>query len=78
MPKITPEHEMRAKILNVARELKCEQDVLKIFHKYDGLLKNCTNEQEKRAIAVMANLEIHRFLTPTPGGIMIDGIWFEK
>lgn len=61
MKKTPSEQETRAKILKTARQYNCEGDILKIFSKYDALLANCTNPQERSAIATMGIMEIHNF-----------------
>jgi hypothetical protein len=69
--KILSEAETRKNILEIARHLGCEGDVIQIFNKYDGLLKNCTNEEEKKAIGLMGNMEIHRLLSSDPGDLVV-------
>lgn len=69
--KILSEAETRKNILEIARNLGCEGDVIEIFTKYDRLLKNCTNEEEKKAIGLMGNIEIHRLLSSDPGEILV-------
>lgn len=69
--KILSEAETRKNILEIARHLGCEGDVVEIFNKYDRLLKNCTNEEEKKAIGLMGNMEIHRLLSSDPGEIVV-------
>jgi len=72
MPKkILSEHETRKNMLEIARMLGCEGDVIEIFNKYDGLLKNCSNAQERQAISIMGNMEIHRLLSSEPGELVV-------
>lgn len=71
--KILSERETRTSMLEVARHLGCEGDVLEIFNKYDKLLHNCTNEEEKKAISLMGNIEIHRLLNSDPGELIVGG-----
>jgi len=71
--KILSELETRNNILKAAKQLGCEKDVIQIFNKYDLLLRNCTNLQEREAISTMGNLEIHRLLSSTPGELSING-----
>jgi hypothetical protein len=70
--KVASEMETRKNILEYARSLNCEGDVIEILNKYDALLKNCTNEQERKAISVMGNIEMHRLLSSDPGELIID------
>lgn len=74
MPKkILSEQETRKNMLEIARMLGCEGDVIEIFNKYDVLLRNCTNAQERQAISTMGNIEIHRLLSSDPGELIIGG-----
>lgn len=70
--KILSEAQTRKNILEIARHLGCDGDVIEIFNKYDRLLKNCTNEEEKKAIGIMGNMEIHKLLSSDPGELIID------
>jgi len=60
--KLLNEQETRKKLLESGRAWGFEGDLLKIFDKYDKLLKNCTNQQEREAIAAMGAQEINRLL----------------
>lgn len=71
--KILSEAETRKNILEIARHLGCEGDVIEIFNKYDNLLRNCTNQEEKKAIGLMGNMEIHRLLSSDPGELLVGG-----
>lgn len=71
MSNILNERQTRANVLKVARELKCEQDVLQIFAKWDKLLIRETNPQIKEMIALAANEEIHFFLNSRPGFLLV-------
>jgi hypothetical protein len=71
--KLLSEAEMRRNMLEIARHLGCEGDVIEIFNKYDGLLRNCTNAQERHAIGIMGNMEIHRLLSSDPGELLVGG-----
>lgn len=72
-PKIANEMQMRRGILATARAWGCEKDVLKIFERYDRLLKNCTNPTERYQIGVMGAAEVHKLLG-CRGPLVIDGI----
>ena len=45
--KVMPEWETRKKLLHHAKLVGCEGDMLKLFAKFDKLMKNCTNNKEK-------------------------------
>jgi hypothetical protein len=69
--KILSEQETRKNMLEIARSLGCEGDVIELFAKYDKLMNNCTNVQELQAISVMGNIEIHRLLSSDPGELIV-------
>lgn len=54
------EHETRLKLFGYAKQLGCEKDLVQILQKYDNVLKGCTNMIERRQMAVMANIEVHK------------------
>lgn len=58
---VVPESQFRTRLLNLAKNAGCEDDLKKIFNRYDNLLRNCTNPQERKAISIMGIAEIHRF-----------------
>jgi len=60
--KVLPEKETRFRLLKHARLVGCEGDMRLLFEKYDKLLKNCTNEQERQDIAKLGAYEIYRLL----------------
>lgn len=60
--KILSEQETRKRILTHARMNNCERDMLLLFAKYDKLLRNCTNEAERRDISKLACIEVYRLL----------------
>ncbi|HVI42063.1 MAG TPA: hypothetical protein VM577_15535 [Anaerovoracaceae bacterium] len=67
------EVEMRRNILNHAKSMGFEGDIQKIFDRYDNLLKNCTNPEEKYQIQIMAVAELHKAMC-CPGALIIDGV----
>lgn len=74
MPKkILSEKETRQNILEIARHLKCEGDVLQIFAKYDALLARETNPQIRQAISIAGNEELHNLLSSKPGYLVVNG-----
>ena len=56
------EKETRKKLLESGKAWGFEGDLLKIFDKYDKLLKSCSNPQEREAIAIMGAQEINKLL----------------
>lgn len=54
------EAETRAKLYSLARWLGCDVELRQIFDRYDRLMKNCTDPNEKKQMSVMANVEVHR------------------
>lgn len=60
---IKSEQEMRKQILNFAKALKCVPDVMAIFNKYDLLLKQATNVNEKYQIGVAGVTELHKLFS---------------
>lgn len=67
------EKETRANIMRHAKRLGCEGDIQKIFDKYDRALKNCTNEMERKHIAHVGAVEIHKYLS-CRGALVVDGV----
>lgn len=76
--KILSEQETRKHILEMARHLGCEGDVIEIFNKYDSLLKRCTNPMERQAISIAGNEELHFLLSSRPGFIIIGDKYIGK
>ena len=70
--KVLSEKETRKRILKHARLLGFEQDMLKLWEKYDNLLRNCTNEKERADIAKLGAVETYRLLGGG-GELYIDG-----
>jgi hypothetical protein len=61
MSKPMNEKQSRKRLLDWAREFGAEAQLLKIFSRYDDLLKGCKTPEEKEAIQIMGNVEIHDF-----------------
>jgi hypothetical protein len=55
-----PEAQTRKKLFTLAKRLGCDFELKKIFTRYDELLKKCPNALERKQIAVMANVEVHK------------------
>jgi hypothetical protein len=60
--KVLDERETRKRLLIHARMLGFEKDMLLLFAKYDKLLRNCTNEQERLDIGKMGAYEAYKLL----------------
>lgn len=56
------EKETRKRFLNAAREAGFEKEMLMLFAKYDRLLRNCTNEEERKGLAEYACYEVYSLL----------------
>jgi hypothetical protein len=70
--KVLDERETRRRILTHARLVGCEKDMLLLFAKFDKLLRNCTNAQEREDIGKMGIYEIYRLLGGG-GELYVDG-----
>jgi hypothetical protein len=66
------EKESRRKLLSLARGYGAEADLLKIFKRYDDLLKGCKTDEERKAVATMGCLEVHNFFGGD-GGLTVGG-----
>ena len=66
------EQQFRRSLLQQARNLGCEGDLIQIFEKFDKALKGCTNEQEIRHIQVVGAAEVHK-LFGCRGGLTVNG-----
>ena len=60
--KILDEKETRKKMISFARQMGSEKELLLLFAKYDNLLRNCSNEKERRDIGKLGALEIFKLL----------------
>ena len=60
--KVLNERETRARLLTHARMVGCEKDMLLLFAKYDKLLRNCTNDKERRDISQLGAVEVYQLL----------------
>ena len=59
---ITDEKTYRANLMKEARLIGCEKELVLLFAKFDGLLRNCTNQEERKNIGMLGILEISRLL----------------
>ena len=57
---IAPEYIFRKNMLDVARSLKCENELKQIFDKFDKLLRNCTNDTERSHISALGVQEVNQ------------------
>lgn len=71
MSKIKNEAETRRGMIEAARILGCEGDLLQIFHKYDTMLKRCTNPIEREQISLEANTQVHYLNSKYPGLLQV-------
>lgn len=58
---VKTEKQSRKNLLGWAREFGAEAELLKIFARYDDLIKGCKSKEDLDMIQVMGNLEIHNF-----------------
>lgn len=71
-PAITPEKKFRKHILIMAKNLGCYMEIKQIMEKYDNILKNCTNELERKQIGTMGIAEIHKYFF-LRGALVVNG-----
>ena len=71
---IHDEEETRKRILQMAGLMgyECEEQMKRLFYKFDTLLKNCKNRKERRDISKLAILEVYRLLDAYDS-IYVDG-----
>lgn len=69
--KVLDEKETRKRILNHAKLVGCEREMLILFAKYDKLLKNCSNQEERKDIGKLGATEVY-FLLGGGGELYID------
>lgn len=62
--KIFTEKETREHLLDLGKDFGFEKDLIRIFNKFDMLLKCCTNAQEREALQFMAVEEINKIMDP--------------
>ena len=72
MKKSKSETEMRRNILYHSKLLGCDGEAVKIFNRYDNLLKNCSNQKERMQIQIMGVAELHKLLQ-CKGALVING-----
>ena len=60
--KVLEERESRKRLLNHARLVGCERDMLLLFAKYDKLMRNCSNDKERMDMSQLGCVEVYRLL----------------
>ena len=60
--KVLAERETRKKLLNHARSIGFEKDMLLLFAKYDKLMRTCNNQTEREHIAQLGCVEMYKLL----------------
>ena len=71
--KVLDEKTSRQRLCNFAQERGCLKEVLIIFAKYDKLIRNCTNEKEKKDMVKLAIVEIFKCFGNNGGTLVVDG-----
>jgi hypothetical protein len=70
--KVLTERETRKKLLNHARLVGCEKDMMLLFAKADGVMRGCTNDKERQDMGKLFTIEVYRLLGGG-GELYIDG-----
>lgn len=75
MAKVKTEKESREYLIGWARQYGAEAQLMKIFARYDDLLKGCRTKEEKEAVQAMGVIEVHEFFSGGSAGgtLTIDG-----
>lgn len=60
--KVLNERQYRTNLIREAKIKGCEKELRLVFEKYDNLLRNCTNSQEREHIGMLGVLEVSRLL----------------
>jgi hypothetical protein len=63
------EEQSRERLIGWAQQHGCENDLLKIFARYDDLLKGARNAEERQAIANFGLVDLHNFFTGGGGSV---------
>jgi hypothetical protein len=71
------EEQSRKQLLGWARQYGAEEQLLKIFARYDDLLRGCKTQEERSAVQVMGNLEIHNFFGGK-GALEVNGMTIKE
>jgi hypothetical protein len=70
--RVMSEEQTRNKRIQQAKEFGFHEDLMRIYNRYDNLLKGSTNEKERKQIAIMGNVEIHRLFN-FRDALVVDG-----
>lgn len=70
--KIYDEKETRKRLLNHARMVGCEKEMMILFAQADKSMRNCTNEKEKSDMGKLFVVSVYRLLGGG-GELYIDG-----
>lgn len=70
--KVMSEQETRRKILYHAKQVGCYGDMIQLFEKIDKLMRNCTNDQERKDIGKYGSYQVW-VLLGRGGQLYIDG-----
>ena len=70
--KVLDEKETRKKLFEYAKRRGFEQDLIRLLNKYDNLMKNCTNEKERKDIGKLGSYEVF-CLFNKGGDFYVDG-----
>lgn len=60
--RVLDERDTRKRFLTRARSIGCEKEMLLLFAKYDNLLRNCTNAEERKGISQLGAYEVGKLL----------------
>jgi hypothetical protein len=66
MSKTPNEKQSRTNLLGWAKSVGCYADLVKLFNRYDDLLKGAKTNKDKKAIQVMAITELNKFFGTAP------------
>jgi hypothetical protein len=60
--KVLDERDTRKRFLTRARQIGREKEMLILFAKYDNLLRNCNNPEERKGISQLGAYEVGKLL----------------
>jgi hypothetical protein len=59
---VIPERDYRLRLIEEAKWKGCEVELLQLFDKWDKVMRNCTNEEELKAMGKLGVLEVSNLL----------------
>ena len=72
---IQDEKTSRINLLAIAKEWGIEEDLKKIFKRYDDLLKGCKTDEERKAVGTAGVIELHNLLDGRKDGrLIVNGV----